>query len=319
MGRRRRNEGLVDVLVLLPWQVSAGLACASFAAMRWIVPSMFARNPILAGLAGLSQSMAWLPLVVFGFLGLVAFGRAKTQSTGATLSKEGRSPRKSGSEPAIHILSTEVQIESGNANKLETGWGRSGNSASNTEKEAEAFDAWSLRALRALEWKRFELLCAKYYELVGFKTETIRCGADGGIDVKLFKFDPDKPIAIVQCKAWNTSLVGVNEIRELLGVMTHEKVGRGIFLITGSFSKDALNFGAVNPIQLLDGEGFLKKILELTSDQQNELLGYAFEGDYKTPTCASCGIKMIRRESKRGLFWGCLNYPRCKSTFAMKV
>ena len=76
---------------------------------------------------------------------------------------------------------------------------------------------WTLEALRALEWKRFELLCARYYETVAFKAETLPSGPDGGIDVKLYKQDDSKPIAIVQCKAWNSSDVGVKERRRTAG------------------------------------------------------------------------------------------------------
>ena len=124
-------------------------------------------------------------------------------------------------------------------------------------------------ALNILEWKRFELLCAKYYEAVGFKSETLRCGADGGIDVKLFKVDPSKPLAVVQCKAWNSHSVGVKEIRELLGVMAHEKVSRGIFVTTSTYTKDAREFGAANQIELLDGSGFLNKLLDLPKEKQD--------------------------------------------------
>jgi len=40
---------------------------------------------------------------------------------------------------------------------------------------------------------------------------------------------------------------------------------------------------------------------------------FATAGDYTTPTCASCGVKMIVRTPKAGgkAFWGCVNYPRC--------
>ena len=147
---------------------------------------------------------------------------------------------------------------------------------------------------------------------------TLAAGADGGIDVKLYKIDPAQAIAIVQCKAWNTRPVGVKEIRELLGVMAHEKVGRGIFMSTGSYTVDASAFGAANPIQLLDGPAFLAKLRDLTPEQQAELLAFAFAGDYHTPTCASCGVKLIVRESRRGAFWGCMHYPRCKTTMPMR-
>ena len=172
--------------------------------------------------------------------------------------------------------------------------------------------------MRSLEWKRFELLCAKYYEAAGFFSETLRCGPDGGIDVKLYRVDPEKPLAVVQCKAWAVP-VGVKEIRELLGVMAHEKIGRGIFITTSSYTPQAGEFGASSPLQLLDGPQFVEKLHGLPPDKQIKLLQFAFEGDYTTPTCASCGIKLVRRQGKRGDFWGCVAYPRCKTTMAVRA
>lgn len=100
--------------------------------------------------------------------------------------------------------------------------------------------------------------------------------------------------------------------------MVHEKVTHGVFITTSSYTKDALSFGEANRIQLLDGAAFIEKILVLSKDKQDDLLKFAFAGDYRTPTCASCGIKMARREGKRGMFWGCLNCPKCRSTFVLK-
>ena len=51
-------------------------------------------------------------------------------------------------------------------------------------------------------------------ESFGFRSETIRCGADGGIDAKLYEGDAKEPTAIVQCKAWNSRAVGVKPVRE---------------------------------------------------------------------------------------------------------
>ncbi len=50
----------------------------------------------------------------------------------------------------------------------------------------------------------------------------------------------------------------------------------------------------------------------------NRLLAFATEGDWTTPTCPSCGAKMVDRDSKRGRFWGCSNFPNCKATLGMR-
>ncbi|MDB5907795.1 MAG: hypothetical protein JWP34_1909 [Massilia sp.] len=308
MVRRRKDEDPASMLLAAPWWASVALGSIGFGVMRWIVPSIFASSPLLAGLAALSRALAWLPLLVFGLIGAIVFARSKAI---------GESPRNNRGNRIEPRIAHAPSIRSFHPN-LADGWGASNQPMTET-KRRDVFGAWTVEALRALEWKRFELLCARYYDAVGFKSETLRCGADGGIDVKLFKTDPSKPLAVVQCKAWNMSSVGVKEVRELLGVMTHEKVGRGVFITTATYTKDALSFAAENPIQLLDGDGFVRKLRQLPKADQDNLLGFAFDGDYETPTCPSCGIKMTRRDSKRGPFWGCSQYPRCKITFAIKI
>jgi restriction system protein len=307
MGRRRKKEDFADILIELPWWVAAGFGIAGYIGLRWIIPSTF--PPLLRG-AGIGlQAMAWVPLTMFGFLSLLSFARSTIKSRPqVTVSKGFSAPQRRQVEPMVVSP----------LNKSVHQWGNGYPKRDNAAADAAPYSQWTLEALKALEWKRFELLCARYYEAMGFKSETIRCGADGGIDVKLFRIDPSKPIAIVQCKAWNSSQVGVAPVRELLGVMTSEKVARGIFLTTSTFTKDALAFAEANPIQLLDGPGFLKKIQDLPEAAKMELHSFAFAGDYSTPTCASCGVKMVRRESRRGPLWGCVNYPRCKCHFVIK-
>src|SRR5690606_1462053 len=107
--------------------------------------------------------------------------------------------------------------------------------------------------------------------------------------------DMTEPVAVVQCKAWNAKPVGVQQIRELLGVMAHEKVRRGIFLTTATYTPDALAFGAANPILLVDGVGFIEKLCALPKEKQDDLLRIAFDGDYRTPTCPNCGTKAVKR------------------------
>ena len=307
MGRRRKKEDFADILVELPWWVAAGFAIAGYVGLRWIIPATL--PPLLKGVGIGLQGIAWVPLMLFGFLSLLSFARSTIKTRAPVTSVRGSStPQVRKTEPMV------VQP----LNKSAHQWGNSCPKSDSAGANVTPNKQWTLEALKELEWKRLELLCARYYETMGFKSETIRCGADGGIDVKLFRVDPSKPIAIVQCKAWNSSQVGVAPVRELLGVMTSEKIARGIFLTTSTFTKDALAFAEANPIQLLDGPGFLKKIHDLPESAKLELLTFAFSGDYSTPSCASCGVKMVRRESKRGPLWGCVNYPRCKCHFSIK-
>lgn len=179
---------------------------------------------------------------------------------------------------------------------------------------------WGPAVFDVIEWRRFEAVCEWLFGQAGFETKTQSHGADGGIDIWLFsKNHPEGPVSVVQCKHWKSRPVKVAEVRALLGSMTDKKVPRGIFATTSTFSADARELAANNKIQLLDRNGLLDLIAKRTPEQQRELLDVATKGEYWIPTCASCGIKMVRR-SKKGEehsgngFWGCVNFPRCRTT-----
>lgn len=127
------------------------------------------------------------------------------------------------------------------------------------------------------------------------------------------------PVAIVQCKAWGDRQVGVSPVRELLGVMAHEKVSRGYFCATGNFSKDAIAFAASNPIRLITGRALLDAIAQMPLQAQRDLLAVSTAGDYTTPTCPSCGIKLVERIIGGKAAWGCRNYPRCRTKIFRKI
>ena len=110
-------------------------------------------------------------------------------------------------------------------------------------------ESWSEELIKKLDWKSFEELCAEYFKEKGYESKVTREGADGGIDIHLFKdsYSPTKAFGIVQCKAWNAYNVGVKPIRELYGVKTAEEAPLGIFITSGSYTKEAKEFSKGKP------------------------------------------------------------------------
>ncbi len=123
----------------------------------------------------------------------------------------------------------------------------------------------------------------------------------------------------LQCKHWQGKAVGVKELREFFGVMASHKLQRGTYATTSTYTTDARQFAKDNCINALDGTSLLSLIAKRTPEQQKALLDVAYEGEYWRPTCASCGVKMLERTPSKGgaNFWGCANYPRCKSRLPM--
>lgn len=172
---------------------------------------------------------------------------------------------------------------------------------------------WSPAVLAAIEWRRFEALCEALYAQAGFTTRSQSHGADGGIDIWLHSKHSEVP-RIVQCKHWQSKVVGVKEMREFFGVMASHQLKSGTYVTSSTFSADAAAFAKQNGIHAQDGAALLKLIGQRTPEQQAALLAVAYEGEYWRPTCASCGTKMVERNSSRneGSFWGCANYPKCR-------
>jgi restriction system protein len=296
MGRRRRKDA-VDQWVELPWRFSAWAAVIAFALLN-VVPGMF-KGVAAQAFGPVFRLLAWAALLGFGLIAIVSFLRTRSPET------------KLASEGARSVRPTPTETSS----RLDEEWDR--DLLRHREREPRPDDAkpesWSPDVLRRMEWKRLEYVAAAYYEALGFRTEPIGWGPDGGVDVKLFRGDLPDPVSVVQCKAYNGKRVPVGEVRDLLGVMTNAKVKTGVFLTTSSFSRDAIEFAKGNFIALVDGDSLLAKIRALPPETQSALLRVATEGEWTTPSCASCGIKLVLRKGRRGSFWGCRNYPRCKN------
>jgi restriction system protein len=177
---------------------------------------------------------------------------------------------------------------------------------------------WSPELLKQLEWRRFEELGAAYYEALGFSTSISESGTPGGVDIVLRPQGSERATSIARCKAWDAYRVGVKSVRELRGAMTAAKITAGVLLTSGRFTQEAVNLAKQEGIQTIDGAALLDKMAALPPEKALALLKFATQGDFLTPTCPHCSIKMISRKStKEGRkFWGCRNYPACKHTFA---
>ncbi len=289
MARRGKNDkGLLTILMGAPWQLGVTVAGLVYAAMKWLVPLLFG-GPALLPLANTLSGYAIFIALPFLFVAGISFVRRKPEPA---------APR---SNPAPVRM------------PLNDGSGRY--QAMTSAQPAD----WSLPLLRSLEWKRFEMVCAEYFRLLGKRVETVSHGADGGIDARVYAKDSNVMKFAIQCKAWD-GMVGIKPIRELFGVMAHESAGKGIFMATSGFTAEARQFAAEHKdkLFLIDGEKFLSMLAKLPEEKRKKLLEFATEGDYTTPTCASCGTKMVRRTGKGGAFWGCANYPGCRTTMFLK-
>jgi len=177
---------------------------------------------------------------------------------------------------------------------------------------------WSPELLKRLEWRRFETVCAAYFEALGFKANHAGVAADGSVAMTLYAHGSEGASIIVQCRPWSAYRVGIKPVRALHSAMAGAKVAEGVLVTSGKFTQEARDFAGKEKISLIDGAELVAKIAALLPEKSLALLKFAIEGDFTTPTCPSCEIKMISRKSttQGRTHWGCRNYPACKRTFS---
>ncbi len=176
---------------------------------------------------------------------------------------------------------------------------------------------WSLELLRILDWRRFQLVCSKFFTYSGYAALLSPAGKDTGFDIRIFKkgYSKKEPFALVRCVSWNRYQVGIRSLRELYGVMMSEKVPYSIFVTSGSFTEDAWKFSKDKNMLLIDGKTFMMLIRRLSPAKKANLLTVATRGDFSSPTCPACGKKMNPKNSSHGRKWVCSNYPECREYF----
>jgi restriction system protein len=167
-----------------------------------------------------------------------------------------------------------------------------------------------LDSLLGLPWKQFEDLVAEAYRREGYAVEeTLGGGADGGVDLILYR---GGKTTVVQCKRWTGKPVRVEVVRELYGVMTHQRADAAKLVATTTFTADALNFARGKRIELIDKNALLKL---LRGVQHSAKIAPVQSDD--APHCPRCKSNMVKRTARRGAnagrsFWGCVHYPTCK-------
>jgi restriction system protein len=171
-------------------------------------------------------------------------------------------------------------------------------------------------ALRAMNWRDFELLVGEAFRLRGYSvTETGGDGPDGGIDLQLTTAGET---FLVQCKHWKAYKVSVKVVREIYGVMAAQGAAGGFVVTSGVFTAEARSFVQGCNIELIDGAA-LKTMIDTA--QRSKGRGSAAckpAAEYAAaPACPRCGGAMVKRVAKQGAnagkaFWSCRSYPQCR-------
>lgn len=174
--------------------------------------------------------------------------------------------------------------------------------------------------LNEISWREFEMLVGEWFRKQGYAVTETGGVADGGVDIILKK---NGETYLVQCKQWKAYKVGVNIVRELLGVMVTQGAAGGYLVTSGVFTEDARRFATESNITLIDGSKLSELIREARTVQQTNNPVRRVETQQQTvPQCPKCGSTMVMRKAAKGTrigesFWGCPRFPSCRGVIPL--
>lgn len=171
-------------------------------------------------------------------------------------------------------------------------------------------------ALNGITWREFEMLVGEWFRRQGYAVTETGGVADGGVDLILTKAGETY---LVQCKQWKAYKVGVNIVRELLGVMVSQGAAGGYLVTSGVFTNEARRFAEASNIALIDGEKLAYLMNETRAARPTPPMNRPTTAPQPqaSPACPKCGSAMVLRHATKGAhagsaFWGCSRFPGCR-------
>ncbi len=172
-------------------------------------------------------------------------------------------------------------------------------------------------ALDTLRRDQCDLLVGEIFRREGYTVELSAAAAqDDGIDLTLRR---DGETILVQCKHWNTARVSEREVREFHGAMMENGAPRGVFVTTGSVTRDAVEFAEARQIDLMDRAALEECTAAVARPGENFCTISEWIGEFSAhsrifdPECPICQGSMVIRHNRTtgAASWNCRNHPRC--------
>lgn len=154
----------------------------------------------------------------------------------------------------------------------------------------------------------FEELLMEHFKKLGYKAKMTAKTADYGADLILEKADEK---IVVQAKRWRQN-IGVSAIQQVVGAINYYQANKGMVISNSYFTPNAERLARSNNIELWNREKLVDFLSKARGKQLSEEVIQRSQGEEQI--CQRCGNKLVLRNGKRGKFWGCENFPRCRFT-----
>lgn len=155
---------------------------------------------------------------------------------------------------------------------------------------------------------QFEHYLVELFKSHGYSVKKTSDSNDFGADLYLKK---DNKKIVVQAKRYKGN-VGIKAVQEIIGAKSYYDADEAWVITNSQYTKSAKELAIKSGVRLLDRSDLIKLQIKTNNVHPSEIKSITnSEGKIQ---CERCGSNMVLRKGKRGDFYGCSNFPKCRST-----
>lgn len=159
--------------------------------------------------------------------------------------------------------------------------------------------------------EEFERFLMSLFKRMGYKVKGTPITNDYGADLILTKENK----TVIQAKRYKNN-VGIRAVQEVISAREFYKADEAWVVTNNYFTPQARNLAHKTGVKLVDRKDLSKLLKGAGVDTIDT--SEQFEIENVTVYCPKCGSPMVMRKGKYGEFWGCSNYPSCRSTLRIE-
>jgi len=175
-------------------------------------------------------------------------------------------------------------------------------------KRTERLKRSGIADIDKMEGVQFERYLGHLFRAQGFKVEVTKAVGDYGADLLIQK---DGKKIVVQAKRYSKN-VGIKAVQEAQAAIAHYAASEAWVVTNSDFTTAACELAKSNRVRLINREALVEMILAMNPGTAPAPKAVMAMMPVDEMTCPRCGNKLVLRNSAKGQFYSCSNFPKCR-------
>lgn len=176
------------------------------------------------------------------------------------------------------------------------------------QQNKQKLKASGIHDVDTMDGFQFEYYLVELFKSHNYSARKTPNNNDFGADLLLKK---DGKKIVVQAKRYKNN-VGIKAVQEIIGAKSYYKAQEAWVVTNSEYTKSAIELARKSNVRLIDRYDLIK-----LQNKSNDVTPSNIKNNVKPNEkiiCNRCGADMILRNGKRGVFYGCNNFPQCRNT-----